>query len=52
MNKEALTQRNNLSAVSSNEEAGNLMMFANVHNANMKVISTANELFNSVLQLF
>ncbi|KXF81072.1 flagellar hook-associated protein FlgK [Enterovibrio coralii] len=52
MNKQALTQRNNVSAVSSNEEAGNLMMFANVHNANMKVISTANELFNSVLQLF
>ncbi|NLS13727.1 flagellar hook-associated protein FlgK [Vibrio sp. SM6] len=52
MNKDAITQRNNLSAVSSDEEAGNLMVFANAHNANMKVISTANELFDSVLQLF
>ncbi|WP_394211794.1 flagellar hook-associated protein FlgK [Enterovibrio calviensis] len=52
MNQQALAQRNNLSAVSSDEEAGNVMTFANAHNANMKVISTANELFNSVLQLF
>ncbi|WP_325893193.1 flagellar hook-associated protein FlgK [Grimontia sp. NTOU-MAR1] len=52
MNKQALAQRDNLSAVSKDEEAGNLMMFANAHNANMKVISTANDLFQSVLQLF
>lgn len=52
MNQQAHAQRDNLSAVSQDEEAGNLMMFANAHNANMKVISTANDLFQSVLQLF
>ena len=52
MNKQAHAARDNVSAVNSDEEAANLMTFANAHNANMKVISTANELFDSVLQLF
>lgn len=52
MNQQAIAARNNVSAVNSDEEAANLMTFANAHNANMKVISTANQLFDSVLQLF
>ncbi|EGQ8133695.1 flagellar hook-associated protein FlgK [Vibrio parahaemolyticus] len=52
MSKQAHTARDNVSAVNSDEEAANLMTFANAHNANMKVISTANQLFDSVLQLF
>ncbi len=52
MNAQAVAKRDNVSAVSSDEEAANVMMFSNAHNANMKVISTANDLFNSVLQLF
>ncbi|MCG9678318.1 flagellar hook-associated protein FlgK [Vibrio sp. Isolate24] len=52
MSEQAVAARDNVSAVNSDEEAANLMTFANVHNANMKVISTANQLFDSVLQLF
>lgn len=52
MSDQAVAARDNVSAVNSDEEAANLMTFANAHNANMKVISTANQLFDSVLQLF
>lgn len=52
LNKQAIAARDNVSAVNSDEEAANLMTFANAHNANMKIISTANELFESVLRLF
>lgn len=52
MNSQAHAARDNISAVNSDEEAANLMTFANAHNANMKVISTANQLFDSILQLF
>ncbi|MEX3071392.1 flagellar hook-associated protein FlgK [Vibrio alginolyticus] len=52
MNQQAISARDNVSAVNSDEEAANLMTFANAHNANMKVISTANQLFDTVLQLF
>ncbi|MEH0387438.1 flagellar hook-associated protein FlgK [Vibrio mimicus] len=52
MNQQAIESRNNVSAVNSDEEAANLMTLANAYNANMKVISTANQLFDSVLQLF
>ncbi|MGR5222027.1 flagellar hook-associated protein FlgK [Vibrio parahaemolyticus] len=52
MFEQSVAARDNVSAVSSDEEAANLMTFANAHNANMKVISTANQLFDSVLQLF
>ncbi|MGP8305862.1 flagellar hook-associated protein FlgK [Vibrio sp. YIC-376] len=52
MNQQAIAARDNVSAVNSDEEAANLMTFANAHNANMKVISTANQLFDTVLQLF
>ncbi|KLV09991.1 MULTISPECIES: flagellar hook-associated protein FlgK [Photobacterium] len=52
LNKQALAARDNLSAVNSDEEAANLMVFANAYQANMKVISTANQMFDTVLQLF
>ncbi|MCG9647002.1 flagellar hook-associated protein FlgK [Vibrio brasiliensis] len=52
INQQAVAARDNVSAVNSDEEAANLMTFANAHNANMKVISTANQLFDSVLKLF
>ncbi|EFP95040.1 flagellar hook-associated protein FlgK [Vibrio caribbeanicus] len=52
LNEQAIAARDNVSSVNSDEEAANLMTFANAHNANMKVISTANELFESVLRLF
>lgn len=49
---QAVATRDNLSAVNSDEEAANLMVFANAYQANMKVISTANQLFDTVLTLF
>lgn len=52
MNQQAIAARDNVSAVNSDEEAANLMTFANAHQANMKVISTANQLFDSILNLF
>lgn len=52
LNQQAIAARDNLSAVNSDEEAANLMVFANAYQANMKVISTANQLFDSVLKLF
>ncbi len=52
MKEQAVKARDDVSAVNSDEEAANLMTFANAHNANMKVISTANRLFDTVLQLF
>ncbi len=52
MNEQAVAARDNIAAVNSDEEASNLMTFSHAHNANMKVISTANQLFDTVLQLF
>lgn len=52
LNQQAIAARDNLSAVNSDEEAANLMVFANAYQANMKVISTANQLFDTVLKLF
>lgn len=52
MSEQAVAARDNIAAVNSDEEASNLMTFSNAHNANMKVISTANNLFDTVLQLF
>ncbi|CAM3870313.1 Flagellar hook-associated protein 1 [Vibrio aerogenes CECT 7868] len=52
VNEQAEKARDNVRAVNSDEEAANLMTFSQAHNANMKVISTANKLFDSVLQLF
>ncbi|CAE6917655.1 flagellar hook-associated protein FlgK [Vibrio sp. B1FLJ16] len=49
---EAQTARNNISGVNSDEEAANLMMYINAYEANMKVISTANQMFQTVLGAF
>lgn len=52
LNQQAIAARDNLSSVNSDEEAANLMQFANAYQANMKVISTANQLFDTVLKTF
>ena len=52
MKQQAVAARDNVSAVNSDEEAANLMTFSHVHQANMKVISTANQLFDSILNIF
>ncbi|WP_417869421.1 flagellar hook-associated protein FlgK [Vibrio furnissii] len=49
---EAQSARDSISAVSSNEEAANLMMYMNAYSANMKVIATANQMFDTVLNSF
>ncbi len=49
---EAKTARDSISAVSSDEEAANLMMYMNAYQANMKVISTASQMFDTVLNSF
>ncbi|PKG39536.1 flagellar hook-associated protein FlgK [Psychromonas sp. Urea-02u-13] len=46
------SSREQLSGVSSEEESANLMMYANSYEANMKVISTANQMFNTILNAF
>ncbi|GAB6261746.1 flagellar hook-associated protein FlgK [Photobacterium sp. CCB-ST2H9] len=52
LNSQAIAVKENLSSVNSDEEAANLMVFANAYQANMKVISTANNLFDTVLAMF
>ncbi len=49
---EAQSARDSISAVSSDEEAANLMMYMNAYQANMKVISTASLMFDTVLNSF
>lgn len=46
------SSRDNLSGVSSDEEAANLMIYASAYEANMKVMSTANQMFNTILNAF
>lgn len=50
--KHTQNMRDTLSAVSENEEAINLMTYQQAYQANMKVIDTANQLFDSVLGAF
>ncbi len=49
---DAQSARDSVSAVNSDEEAANLMMYMNAYQANMKVLSTANQMFDSVLNSF
>ncbi|WP_165311081.1 flagellar hook-associated protein FlgK [Vibrio ziniensis] len=49
---EAQSARDSISAVSSDEEAANLLMYMNAYQANMKVISTASQMFDTVLNSF
>ncbi|MGF6690072.1 flagellar hook-associated protein 1 FlgK [Metapseudomonas resinovorans] len=50
--QQAKAQRDSISAVSLDEEAVNLMTYQQAYQANMKVISTANELFDAMLAAF
>nr|MBF0685279.1 flagellar hook-associated protein FlgK [Pseudomonas sp.] len=49
---QAQAQRDSVSAVNLDEEAVNLMAYEQAYQANMKVISTSNDLFNAVLAMF
>lgn len=50
--RQAQAQRDSVSAVSLNEEGINLMTYQQAYQANMKVISTAREVFDAVLAAF
>jgi flagellar hook-associated protein 1 FlgK len=50
--EQAQAQRDSVSAVNLDEEAVNLMAYKQAYQANMKVISTSNDLFNAVLAMF
>lgn len=52
MTDQAQAQRDSVSAVNLDEEAVNLMAYEQAYQANMKVISTSNDLFNAVLAMF
>jgi Flagellar hook-associated protein len=49
---QAQAARDSVSAVSLDEEAVNLITYQQAYQANMKVISTAKELFDSMLAAF
>lgn len=49
---QAQSQRDSVSAVSREEEAVNLMTYQQAFQANMKVIATANQLFDEMLRAF
>ncbi|MGR5347544.1 flagellar hook-associated protein FlgK [Vibrio mediterranei] len=48
----AQVARDSVSAVNTDEEAANLMIFMNAYNANLKVISAGNQMFESILTAF
>ncbi|WP_394152444.1 flagellar hook-associated protein FlgK [Vibrio maritimus] len=50
--EDAQVIRDSVSAVNSDEEAANMMLYLNAYEANMKVISTANQMFQTLLQAF
>lgn len=50
--EQAQAQRDSISAVNLDEEAVNLMTYQQAYQANMKVISTANQLFNDLMAAF
>lgn len=49
---EAQNQRSSVSGVSMDEEAVNLITYTQIYQANLKVISTGAEIFDSVLEMF
>ncbi|MEZ9708831.1 flagellar hook-associated protein FlgK [Vibrio breoganii] len=49
---DAQVARDRVSAVSSDEEAANLLLYMNGYEANMKVVSTANDVLQTVLSAF
>lgn len=50
--QQAQSQRDSISAVNLDEEAVNLMTYQQAYQANMKVISTANQLFSDLMAAF
>ena len=52
VNQQAQAQRDSVSAVNLDEEAVNLMTYQQAYQANMKVISAANDLFQQMLAAF
>lgn len=49
---QAQNQRDNLSAVNQDEEAMNLQTYMQAYQSNMKVISTGNQIFSDLLDMF
>ncbi|MBU3023137.1 flagellar hook-associated protein FlgK [Aestuariibacter sp. A3R04] len=52
LSENAVLARDSISAVNLDEEAANIMQFQQLYQANAKVISTADELFNTLLAAF
>lgn len=52
LNTNAVAARDSLSGVNLDEEAASLMHFQQMYTANAKVISTADQMFNTLLQMF
>ncbi len=52
LTRQARAQRDSVSAVNLDEEAVNLMTYQQAYQANLKVISTSNDLFSAVLAMF
>lgn len=52
LNTNAVAARDSLSGVNLDEEAASLMHFQQMYSANAKVISTADQMFNTLLQMF
>lgn len=50
--EQAQNQRDNLSAVNQDEEAINLQIYMQAYQANMKVISTGNQIFSDLMSMF
>jgi flagellar hook-associated protein 1 len=50
--EQAQNQRDNLSAVNQDEEAVNLQVYMQAYQSNMKVISTGNQIFSDLLNMF
>lgn len=50
--EDAQVVRDSVSAVNSDEEAANMLLYLNAYEANMKIISTANQMFQTLLRAF
>ena len=52
LSENAIAARDSFSGVNLDEEAASLMHFQQMYSANAKVISTADQMFKSLLQMF
>ncbi|MGL4925308.1 MAG: flagellar hook-associated protein FlgK [Plesiomonas shigelloides] len=50
--KQAFNDRESLSGVSKDEEAGNLMLYTQMYQSSAKIVSTAQQLFDTTLSMF